>query len=166
MDNPMLHNTAKVRAKPNRDSYNTTKETWKLVESYIPKDILLLEPFWNDTSHSDADLREMGCQIVSRTGDFFTDPPMYSGIVTNPPFSKMKQFIKALNTEKFFFFLAPLSLLMREYFQPIRSKVTILVPPKRIQFEKDGKVNGRSCFDIVFITNLKDNQKLLYIDGL
>jgi hypothetical protein len=166
MFNQAEHNKEKVRAKPARDDYNTPKEVWKAVESFIPKDILIYEPFWNDTSHSDADLREMGCQVISRTGDFFTDKPMYSMVVTNPPFSKMKQFVSSLDLEKPFLFIAPLSLMMREYFSSLRDKVTIIVPRKRIQFEKGGELNKRSPFDVVYITNLKDNQKLIYIDGV
>jgi hypothetical protein len=41
--------------------------------------------------------------------------------------------------------------------------VSILIPAKRIQFQRDGS-HDRSPFDCVYITSLKLNSKLIYLE--
>lgn len=141
------------------DNLNTPREAWLMIEKYIPKNSIIYEPFYNDNSKSHIYLHDMGFKVVSHIGDFFTDIPKFDIIITNPPFSKMREIVSKLMEHKFII-IAPLNIIVRQYFKPYADKLTILIPPKRIHFEGH---NGERCpFDTIFLTNLIDN-KIIYI---
>lgn len=130
------------------DDYYTLKETWQLVEPYIPKDKLLWEAFYGSGSSAKF-LRELGFQVVSRNEDFFT---MNEGdiIVTNPPFSIKKEILSRLyELGKPFCLIMPYEVLFYKYFEPFQSSIQLIIPKKRMNFTKGG-VLVKFNYDCVF----------------
>jgi len=159
MFNQILHKKSKTN-----DNYNTPKAAIDSVVHLIPKSSVVYEPFWNDTSKSHIYLQEHGFKTVSHVGDFYCDPPDYDIIVSNPPFSDIQRCLSRLfELQKPFILIAPLSILVRQYFRQYRDKLSILIPSKRIQFEKEGS-KDRSPYDCCYITSLKLDSKLIFLE--
>jgi hypothetical protein len=157
MFNPILHKKDKTD-----DNWNTSKTAVDAIVHLIPKGSIVYEPFTNDTSKSHIYIHNHGFKTVSHIGNFYSNPPNFDIIITNPPFSDMQRCLSRLfELGKDFIMIAPLSLIVRNYFKQYRDKVSILIPEKRIQFEKAGS-NDRSPFDCIYITNLKMD-KLIYL---
>ena len=159
MFNPLLHKKSKTD-----DNWNTSKTAVDNIIHLIPKNSIVYEPFFNDTSKSHIYLHDHGFKTISHRYDFYTDlPPNYDVIITNPPFSDMQRCLSRLfELQKPFVIIAPLSLIVRQYFKQYRDKVSILIPSKRIQFQRDGS-NDRSPFDCIYVTNLP-MEKLIYLE--
>jgi hypothetical protein len=157
MFNPILHKKDKTD-----DNWNTSKTAVDAIVHLIPKESIVYEPFTNDTSKSHIYIHNHGFKTVSHIGDFYSNPPIFDIIITNPPFSDMQRCLSRLfELGKPFILIVPLSLIVRQYFKQYRDKVSILIPEKRIQFEKAGS-NDRSPFDCMYITNLPMD-KLIYL---
>ncbi len=157
MFNPLSHKKDKTN-----DSWNTPKSAIDSIIHLIPKGSIVYEPFTNDTSKSHIYIHEHGFKTRSHIGEFYTDPPEFDFIVSNPPFSEIKKVLSRLfEIGKPFLILAPLSILVRQYYAEFRDKLSILIPAKRIHFEKDGS-SERSPFDCIWLTNLPLN-KLIYL---
>jgi hypothetical protein len=157
MFNPMLHKKEK-----SSDDWNTPKAAIDSIVHLIPKGSIVYEPFTNDTSKSHIYIHEHGFKTRSHIGEFFTDPPEFDFIVSNPPFSQIKKVLSRLfEIGKPFLIIAPLSILVRQYFTEFRDKLSILIPAKRIHFEKEGTAE-RSPFDTIWLTNLP-LEKLVYL---
>ena len=160
MFNPIRHKKSKTE-----NNWNTPKLAIDAIVHLIPKRSTVYEPFYNSTSKSHIYLHEHGFKTVSHVGDFYSDiPPDINFIVTNPAFSDIQRCLSRLfELGKPFVIIAPLSLIVRNYFKQYKDKVSILIPAKRIQFERAGS-NDRSPYDCVFITSLKLNSKLIYLE--
>jgi len=145
------------------DDWNTPQSAIDAIIHLIPKNSVVYEPFTNDTSKSHIYIHNHGFKTRSHIGDFYSDLPEFDFIFSNPPFSDIKKVLSRLfEIGKPFLIIAPLSILVREYFKPHRDKVSILIPAKRIQFEK-AESNDRSPFDCVYLTNLP-MEKLIYLE--
>ena len=146
------------------NNWNTPKLAIDSIVHLIPKSSVVYEPFFNSTSKSHIYLQEHGLKTVSHVGDFYSNPPEFDIIVSNPPFSDIQRCLSRLfELAKPFIIIAPLSLIVRNYFRQYRDRVSILIPAKRIQFQRDGS-HDRSPFDCVYITSLKLNSKLIYLE--
>jgi len=158
MFNPILHKKAKTC-----DHWCTPKTAVDAVVHLIPKGSTVYEPFTNDTSKSHIYIHDHGFKTVSHIGDFYSDPPNFDIILTNPPFSDIQRVLSRLfELQKPFILIVPLSLIVRQYFRQYRDKVSILIPAKRIQFERENS-NDRSPFDCIYVTNLHID-KLIYLE--
>lgn len=145
------------------DDWNTPQSAIDAIIHLIPKNSIVYEPFTNDTSKSHIYIHNHGFKTRSHIGDFYSDLPEFDFIFSNPPFSEIKKVLSRLfEIGKPFLIIAPLSILVREYFKPHRDKVSVLIPAKRIQFEK-AESNDRSPFDCVYLTNLP-MEKLIYLE--
>jgi hypothetical protein len=157
MFNSLLHKKDKTN-----DSWNTPKSAIDSIIHLIPKGSIVYEPFTNDTSKSHIYIHEHGFKTRSHIGQFYTDLPEFDFILSNPPFSEIKKVLSRLfEIGKPFLIIAPLSILVRQYYAEFRDKLSILIPAKRIHFEKDGS-SERSPFDVIWLTNLPLN-KLIYL---
>lgn len=153
----------KHRKNKTDDNYNTPKTAVDAIIHLVPKGSIVYEPFYNSTSKSHIYLQEHGFKTVSHVGDFYSDPPNYDVIVSNPPFSDIQRVLSRLfELQKPFIIIAPLSLIVRQYFRQYKDKVSILIPSKRIQFEKANS-KERSPYDCVFVTNLHGLERLVYL---
>ena len=122
------------------DSYMTPKYAWESIAHLIPRDKVIWESFYGD-SKSGEDLRELGFNVIHEPIDFFEND-LGEIIVSNPPFSKTKEILKRLAIlDKPFILILPSSKINTSYFREWRNKIQIIIPRKRIHFQKqvDGK---------------------------
>ena len=151
----------KFKKKETNDSWNTPKKALLDIAYLLSKDKIILEPFFNETSKSHVYLEEMGFKVIQ--DDLWDILPFFDRVVTNPPFSLLRQTLTRLfQIDASFIIIAPLSILVREYFKEYRDRISILIPNKRIQFEKDSS-DTRSPFDVVYLVYPCLSEKLIYL---
>jgi hypothetical protein len=124
------------------DDYTTRKETWQLLEKFIPKNKIIWESAYCD-GESGRILNEMGYNVIHENKDYFNwEPENYDIQVTNPPFSIKKKWIKrAVELGKPFIFILPDYSLPSKYMKELSNDLQIIIPNNRIQFNKI--VNGQ-----------------------
>ena len=123
------------------DDYMTPKHAWEDIKEYIPNDKVIWEAFYGD-GNSGTFLKELGYETIHEPVDFFEND-LGEIIVSNPPFSKTKEIMKRLHVlDKPFILILPVSKINTSYFREWKDKIQIIIPRKRIHFEKliDGKV--------------------------
>lgn len=125
------------------DDYMTPKYAWENIQQYIAKDKMIWEAFYGDGT-SGKYLTELGFNVFHEPIDFFEEEPSHwDMIVSNPPFSKVKEIMTRLMIlDKPFILIMPSSKINTSYFRSWKDKhLQIIIPLKRIQFEKqlDGK---------------------------
>ena len=92
------------------NDWNTPKTAVDAIVHLVPQGSIVYEPFTNDTSKSHIYLHEHGFKTVSHIGDFYSSPPNFDIIVTNPPFSDIQRCLSRLfELAKPFIIIAPLS---------------------------------------------------------
>lgn len=123
------------------DDYMTPKYAWENIKDYIPKDKVIWEAFYGDGKSGDH-LQELGFNVIHQPVDFFEND-LGEIIVSNPPFSKAKEILKRLLIlDKPFILIFPSSKLKTSYMRDWKNKLQIIIPKKRIHFEKqvEGKI--------------------------
>tara|TARA_R110002124_G_C8972794_1_gene515374 strand:- start:12944 stop:13450 length:507 start_codon:yes stop_codon:yes gene_type:complete len=127
------------------DDYMTPKHAWDNIKHIIPKDKVIWEAFYGD-GKSGNHLRELGFMTYHEPIDFFEND-QGDVIVSNPPFSKSKEVLTRLvELQKPFILILPSSKINTQYvrnlFKDEKDKLQIVIPRKRIHFEKqiDGEV--------------------------
>ena len=148
--------TRKKQEFHNDDQYNTTPEIWEMISHLIPKDKILFEAFLKDnwSSKSAIILRDMGFNVVGNpTIDFFNELPEYDIIVSNPPYSMKKKIFQRLAVlDKPFILILPISTITKKFVKVLeRDKIQMIIPSKRMQFEKAGVELSRCWFDTCFL---------------
>jgi len=148
------------------DDYMTPKYAWENIKQYIPK-CKIWEAFYGD-GNSGKYLQELGFDVIHEPIDFFEEQPdNYEAIVSNPPFSKVKEILqRLLIIDKPFILIMPSSKINTSYFRQWKNKIQIIIPRKRIHFLKlvDGKIpdNQKSacnfdCFYYCYKINLPND---------
>lgn len=126
------------------DDYMTPKYAWENIKQFIPRDKVIWEAFYGD-GKSGTYLKELGFKTIHKPIDFFKKDKGEI-IVSNPPFSKSKAVMKRLKVlDKPFILILPVSKITTQYFKPWRDKIQIIIPKKRIHFDK--QVDGKSVFE-------------------
>lgn len=121
------------------DDYMTPKYAWENIKQFIPTDKIIWEAFYGD-GESGNYLTELGFNVIHEPIDFFEND-LGDIIVSNPPFSKSKEILKRLLIlDKPFILIFPSSKINTSYFKEWKDKIQIIIPPKRIHFNK--LVNG------------------------
>lgn len=122
------------------DSYVTPKSAWENIAHLIPKDKILWESFYGNGKSGEY-LRELGFDVIHEPVDFF-ESDLGEIIVSNPPFSQIKEIMKRLMVlDKPFILILPSSKIHTSYIREWKDKhLQIIIPRKRIQFEK--LING------------------------
>ena len=148
--------TRKVIDFKNDDHYNTTSIMWESISHLIPKDKILFEGFMKDNwaSKSVLILRELGFNVVGDpTIDFFKDIPEYDILVSNPPYSMKKKIFERLSVlNKPFILILPISTITKQFTKCLeRDKLQMIIPSKRMQFEKEGVELSRCWFDTCYL---------------
>ena len=148
--------TRKVIDFKNDDHYNTTSIMWESISHLIPKDKILFEGFMKDNwaSKSVLILRELGFNVVGDpTVDFFKDIPEYDILVSNPPYSMKKKIFERLSVlNKPFILILPISTITKQFTKCLeRDKLQMIIPSKRMQFEKEGVELSRCWFDTCYL---------------
>jgi hypothetical protein len=126
------------------DDYMTPKYAWEDIKDYIPKK-KIWEAFYGD-GKSGAYLRELGFDVIHEPIDFFAEDKG-EVIVSNPPFSLSAEVLTRLkHLGKPFIVIFPSSKINTQYvrnlFIDAEDKLQIIIPRKRIHFEK--KVEGKT----------------------
>ena len=123
------------------DEYYTPKSAWEDVKHLIPENNIIWEAFSMSSERSADYLRDLGFEVRSNNNDFFNCPPPtdITMIVSNPPFSIAKQIMPKLKELDIpFMIILPSSKLITNYFRVWQNKgIQIIIPRKRIQFDKD-----------------------------
>jgi len=127
----------------NFDEYMTPKSAWDNIKEYIPKDKIIWEAFYGD-GKSGQYLKELGFNVIDEPIDFFENN-LGDIVVSNPPFSSyIKCLERLIALDKPFILILPCSkictLKFKELFVNNENKLQLIVPKKRIQFQK--KVDG------------------------
>ena len=149
------------------DDYMTPKYAWKNIKDFIPHDKQIWEAFYGD-GKSGTYLKELGFDTIHEPIDFFENN-LGDIVVSNPPFSKYKEVLTRLvELNKPFILILTSSKINTQYVRNLFinkiDKLQIIIPIKRIQFEKqiDGKVpeNHRNacnfdCFYYCWKINLE-----------
>lgn len=145
------------------DDYMTPKYAWENIKQYIPNDKTLWEAFYGDGKSGEY-LKELGFDVIHEQVDFF-ESNLGEVIVTNPPFSLVKDILdRLLILDKPFILILPSSKINTSYFRKWKDKhIQIIIPRKRIHFEKhiNGKVTNNlknacnfDCFYYCYKMNL------------
>ena len=126
------------------DDYMTPKSAWDDIKDYIPKDKVIWEAFYGN-GESGKHLEALGFEVIHKDVDFFEND-LGEIVVSNPPFSKSKEVLERLvKIDKPFMLIMPSSKINTQYCRKLFSKsdspIQIIIPRKRIHFEKlvDGK---------------------------
>jgi hypothetical protein len=139
------------------DDYMTPKHAWKNIAHIIPKNKVIWESFYGDGKSGEY-LKELGYDVIHESIDFFKEN-RGDIVVSNPPFSKSEEVFKRLvELDKPFILILPSSKIITQYvrriFKNLPDKLQIIIPRKRIQFQriKDGLYEeSNSCnFDCFY----------------
>ncbi len=150
------------------DDYETTEKIWKMVLPYMKNYVSLYEPFYCSGKSGEI-LKSLGLNVIHKDEDFFENYMKYDYdlIVSNPPFSLKKKIFHTLHKiNKPFIMISPISIISKVYFREKYQDedISILIPPRRLQFSKNGKDLDSSWFDSVFICyNLGLDQQIIYL---
>jgi hypothetical protein len=151
------------------DDYMTPFSAWENISHLIPKDKVIWEAFYGDGA-SGNHLKELGFNTIHEPVDFFEND-MGDVIVSNPPFSKLKEVLSRLHSlDKPFILIMPSSKINRVYFRDLfkDDRIQIIIPRKRIQFIKmpynpDNKQQCNfDCFYYCFKINLEKD--IMWLD--
>ena len=150
------------------DDYMTPKYAWENIKQFIPNDKVIWEPFYCD-GESGKYLTELGFNVIHEKVDFFEND-LGEIIVSNPPFSMVKDVLKRMKEiDKPFILIMPSSKINTSYFRDFfggDKKLQIIIPRKRIHFDKlingERPVNYKSvcnfdCFYYCYKINLKND---------
>jgi len=129
------------------DDYMTPKSAWENIKQYIPRR-QIYEAFYGNGDSGNY-LRELGFDVIHEEVDFFEND-LGEIIVSNPPFTQIKEILKRLMIlDKPFILIMPSSKINTSYMRIWKDKIQIIIPKKRIQFIKlvDGKIDEKkkSC---------------------
>jgi len=148
-----------IRAKKGNggsDDYETTEAIWKHIIPFVSLDETIYEPFYCSGKSKEI-LEGLGyTDVIHEKEDFFTSYHKYNYdvIISNPPYSiKKKIFDKLREIDKKFIMIVPVSVITKQYFMENfkDTDITILIPPKRMQFNKSDLELSRCCFDTIFV---------------
>lgn len=135
------------------DEYHTPKEIWENIKKFLPgKDTIVWEAFYGN-GRSGISLIELGCTVIQSNVDFFDDNSNIiekcDMIVSNIPFSKKKEILLRLkDIDKPFIIIMPASTLFTQYLRDtFGNELQVIIPQKRMHFEKNGMIMKRTSFD-------------------
>ena len=100
-------------------------------------------------------MRQLGFEVLCDDEDFFKSQAKGDIVVTNPPFSKAKAVLERLvELDMPFIIILPCFKIttryVREVFRGKERDLKIIVPPKRINFDKPGMLKSKCSFDCFY----------------
>lgn len=149
------------------DEYNTPRELWENIKEYLPtKDKVVWEAFYGN-GKSGQILSNLGCTVIQSNVDFFDDNSHIIDktdmIISNVPFSKKREILTRLKEiDKPFILIMPASTMFTRYIKDVfeKNEIQIIIPDKRMHFEKNGVILKRTSFDCCYFCykmNLKND---------
>ena len=150
------------------NEYYTTKKAWENIQHLIPKNKIIWEMcMLNRKNNSMKYLKELGYNVVGNTkwDCLKTKPDNFDIVITNPPFeTKIKKKIlnRLIEMDKPFIIILNsmniYSIYMRNIFGDKLKDLQIIIPKKKIMFEKK-KILPESSFYSCYLAyklNLKN----------
>ena len=146
----------------NCDDYETTKNTWTSIINFIPKQLIIYEPFYLNGKSKEY-LVELGLlneNIIHINRDFYEyyKKIKFDIIVSNPPFKNKRNMLEVLHKiNKPFILMLPVSVITKKYFHNIfQNDIQILIPHSRVQFnqydnDKKNIIKSNVYFDCIWI---------------
>jgi len=138
------------------DDYMTPRYAWDAIQHIIPKDKIIWEAFYGN-GQSQRYLQDLGFNVVGGKDEDFFKHNKGDIVVSNPPFSLIPSILEHLVLlDKPFILIMPSPKIVTQYFSKLFStrKIQIVIPRKRIQFEKivnGEKVESNKCnFDCFY----------------
>jgi len=137
------------------DNYITPLYAWKYIQHLIPTK-RIWEPFYCDGS-SGKKLSSLGFKVRHKNEDFFKTKPKENKpytIVTNPPYSIMKEvLIELKKRDKPFILLITLQKISTQYIRTIfkNGEIKLCLPPRRIKFIKASTGENASIPDCCYL---------------
>tara|TARA_R110002050_G_scaffold22928_2_gene62317 strand:+ start:4503 stop:5000 length:498 start_codon:yes stop_codon:yes gene_type:complete len=127
------------------NDYMTPKYAWENIQQYIPKDKVIWEAFMGDGKSGEY-LTELGFNVIANDNDFFQSDEG-DIVVSNPPFSISKEVITRLKTlDKPFILILPSNKINTQYFRILKNQIQLIIPRKRIHFDKKQEGWKNSCY--------------------
>ena len=135
------------------DNYYTPREAWEDISHLIPPNKIIYEGFVGSSSsglYLDDILPNQ--VIYDKEVDFFKNNFHYDILVSNPPFSLVKQILKHLKQlNKSFILLLPVSRICTQYMRCLfKDELQIIIPKKRINFIADDQRKKSCNFDCLW----------------
>ena len=128
-----------------KDNYETPNDILDIILKYISKETRLYDPFYCHGTSGNR-MRSRGYSCIHEDKDFYDDRPSkqdYDIIVSNPPYSDLKQVFRTLKKiNKPFAMLVPIEAIARKYFI-FDQNVQLIVIKKNVHFIRDGKRMNR-----------------------
>jgi hypothetical protein len=123
--------------KTKNDHLETDTNTWDEVLKYIPKTMVIWQPFYMNGNCATY-VRSLGYTVIHEDRDFFTwEPPNWDIIVDNPPYSiKKKVFDRCNELGKPYVLLLPLRTLSIKCIRDEAPKQLLLLYSKNHHFKK------------------------------
>lgn len=156
------------------DEYYTPDWVWCELQPYLSPQSVLWEPFPGN-GQSVRCLRGMGYTVHSENKDFFTcSSDLSKVIVTNPPFSRIREIlVRLVSWKQPFFMVMPMSRLNVKYFREIMSPdmehFKLLIPSRRIDFDRPANTVSRCPFECGIyayrIDSLETKSGLIWLDS-
>lgn len=154
------------------DRYGTSKYIYGMLTDFVDYKKIIYNPFYLD-GKAKIYLNELGYDhVIHNDEDFFEnyDKYEYDIIITNPPYTIKKRIFKKLyEINKPFIVIVPIATITKLFIKEIFKsdveitdieKLQMIIPNKRMQFEKNGNQLKRCYFDCVFLCykmNLKSS---------
>lgn len=155
----------------NENDYGTSKYIFSMLDNIVDKNLVIYEPFYLD-GKSKTYLNELGYENVIHNKECFFEnynKYIYDIIITNPPYTIKKQiFQKLYEINKPFIVIVPIStitkLFIKQIFKADVERLQMIIPNRRMQFEKNGNQLKRCYFDCVFLCyKLNLEKDILYL---
>ena len=131
----------KTKTSTNDNEFYTYKKDWEAISEYIPKDMVVWEPFSNNVEFEGPQYLKSICkEVITGTGDFFEcEIPNCDCIVSNPPFSIKKEILQRLKElDKPFILILPTLSLQTKYMKKIfgGDELQVIMPTAKMFFYK------------------------------
>ncbi len=116
------------------DDWETPIEYWKIIEPYVPKEVIINDPFYMN-GNAKLKWKELGRDIVHNNEDFFKverndKKEIY---ISNPPHKPLKEVLKHLfYLDKPFVMLIPIMKICNVKIQPILKQKNLQIIPSPI----------------------------------
>jgi len=134
------------------DDYETTKEILELLIPYIKDYNKIYDPFYC-AGRVKKNWEELGKKCYNEKLDAFNrEPPQDFDItISNIPFSMKEKCMKLFfDLKKPFVILMPVSAIGSKWISKYFDKLQYIIPHKRLNFMKNGKMGAGAWFDTCF----------------
>lgn len=151
------------------DCYTTPKFAYKSIKPYVPKNISICDPFFNDGKCGEYMKEVFDTNTIIHTdADAFDNIPDSDIIITNPPFSiKYKVLEYLVSLDRPFMCILPITSITTKLFRTVKNydKFQFIFPSGRINYEKPDKTMKGSWFFSVWVCyKMNLDSQIVYAD--